>query len=252
MPVESEPIALAPHPALRDYYADASVKRVFLRNLFDRGARDYDFVERLLSWGKGSSYRREALTRAGLSAGMMMLDVGVGTGLVAREGIAIVGDPRLVIGLDPSAGMVAHAAEALHIPAILGVAEYLPVASEQFEFVSMGYALRHMGNVHLAFAEFFRVLRPGGRLCLLEITAPRRPLARLIMRAYMRGVVPMLTRFATGRKQSQLLWQYYWDTIDACVPPETLLEALKQSGFSHSKRYVELGIFSEYTATKPY
>ncbi len=61
----------------------------------------------------------------------------------------------------------------------------------------------------------------------------------------------MLTRLATGRKQSQLLWQYYWDTIDACVPPETLLDALKTSGFANVQRYVEFGIFSEYTAIKP-
>lgn len=251
MPTESEAIALAPHPAMRGYYADASAKRDFLTNIFDRAACDYDFVERLLSWGKGSSYRRQALTRAGLSAGMRMLDVGVGTGLVAREAIALLGDPRLVVGLDPSAGMVRHAADALHIPAILGVAENLPVASGHFEFVSMGYALRHLADVNQAFAEFFRVLRPGGRLCLLEITAPKRPLARFIMRAYMRGVVPMLTRFATGRRQSQLLWQYYWDTIDACIPPETLLDALERSGFAAAQRYLELGIFSEYTAIKP-
>ncbi len=180
-----------------------------------------------------------------------MLDVGVGTGLVARRGDRDRRRPEACNWAGSQHGMMAHAAEALHIPAILGIAENLPVASEQFEFVSMGYALRHLGNVHLAFAEFFRVLRPGGRLCLLEITAPRRPLARLIMRAYMRGVVPMLTRFATGRKQSQRLWQYYWDTIDTCVSPETLLEALEQSGFANSRRYVEFGIFSEYTATKP-
>jgi demethylmenaquinone methyltransferase/2-methoxy-6-polyprenyl-1,4-benzoquinol methylase len=182
---------------------------------------------------------------------MKMLDVGVGTGLVAREGITLVGDPRLVFGLDPSAGMVRQVGSTLKIQTILGVAEQLPITSGQFSFLSMGYALRHLADVNRAFAEFFRVLEPGGRLCILEITAPRRRLGRMLLRAYMRGLVPLLTRVATGREQSRLLWQYYWDTIDACVPPETLLHALRRAGFVDADRHVELGIFSEYTARKP-
>ncbi len=107
MPGESESIALAPHRVLREYYADATVKRDFLRKIFDGAARDYDLVEKLSSLGKGSAYRRQALVRAGLSAGMKMLDVGVGTGLVAREAIALVGDSKLVVGLDPARGWCA-------------------------------------------------------------------------------------------------------------------------------------------------
>ncbi len=251
MPCDPEALALAPHPALRHYYADTSVKSGFLRGIFDHTAPDYEFVERLLSWGTGSWYRRQALERAGLTAGMSMLDVGVGTGLVAREGVALTGDSKYVIGLDPSAGMVRQAANGLKIRAVLGVAERLPLASNHFSFLSMGYALRHLADVNVAFAEFFRVLRPGGRLCLLEITAPRHRIGRLIMRLYMRTLVPMLTRIATGREQSRLLWQYYWDTIDACVSPETLLNALREAGFVDAQRNVELGIFSEYTAIKP-
>lgn len=244
-------VVLPPHPELRAYYDGASVKRGFLRRIFDSGARDYDHVERLLSFGRGSEYRREALRRAGLRAGMRVLDVAVGTGLVAREEIGLTGDPRLVIGLDPSPGMLRQAVDALKIAAVIGVGEQIPMASDQFDFLSMGYALRHLSDLKRAFAEFHRVLRPGGRLCVLEITAPRNVVARALLRGYMRCIVPLLTRLTTGRGSSQLLWQYYWDTIEACLRPEAVMDALRNAGFDGVQRHDLFGIFSEYTASKP-
>jgi demethylmenaquinone methyltransferase / 2-methoxy-6-polyprenyl-1,4-benzoquinol methylase len=244
-------VELHPHPAMDAYYAGDSAKRGFLRGIFDVTAPDYDSVERMLSLGSGSWYRRRALMRAGLRAGMKVLDVAVGTGLVAREAIMLIGPEGHLIGLDPSAGMLQQAVASLNIQAILGVAEQLPMEDGQFDFLSMGYALRHLSDLHRTFAEFYRVLRPGGRLCLLEITAPKKALPRLFLRVHMRVVIPLLTRIATGRAASQVLWQYYWDTIEACVPPETLLDALTRAGFVESRRELSLGIFSEYTARKP-
>ena len=204
-----------------------------------------------MSFGSGSWYRRQALVRAGLQHGMRVLDVAVGTGLVAREGIALTGSPKLVIGLDPSAGMMRKAVAALKIAAIQGIGEQIPFAAGSFDFVSMGYALRHLNDLCRAFSEFFRVLRPGGRLCLLEITAPRNRVARSLLRGYLRCAVPLLTRVATGRASSQLLWQYYWDTIEACIQPHAIEAALKRAGFDRVQHNSELGIFSEYTAFKP-
>jgi demethylmenaquinone methyltransferase/2-methoxy-6-polyprenyl-1,4-benzoquinol methylase len=94
------------------------------------------------------------------------------------------------------------------------------------------------------------MLRPGGRLCVLEITAPRRWLGRVVLRGYMRCIVPLLTRVTTGRAQSQLLWRYYWDTIEACLPPEKVMEALRGAGFVDVQLHTELGMFSEYTGRK--
>ena len=242
---------LAPHRTLPEYYANPAVKREFLREIFDSTAAHYDQIERLLSLGSGRWYRGQALRRAGLGHGMRVLDVAVGTGLVAREEIAITGEARLVIGLDPSREMLRQAVRQLGIRAALGVAEQVPLESGEFEFVSMGYALRHLGDVRRAFAEFFRVLRPGGRVCVLEITTPRGWLSRRVLRSYMSWIVPALTRITTGSAASQRLWKYYWETIDACMPPERVIEALEEAGFEHARRSVALGIFSEFTAVKP-
>jgi demethylmenaquinone methyltransferase/2-methoxy-6-polyprenyl-1,4-benzoquinol methylase len=66
----------------------------------------------------------------------------------------------------------------------------------------------------------------------------------------MRCVVPLLTRFTTRRASSQLLWQYYWDTIEACVRPDAVVDALGEAGFGGVQCHKVFGIFSEYTARK--
>src|SRR5262249_54020755 len=78
----------------------------FVDELFDGAARHYNHIGRMLDLGSGPMYRRQALQRAGLKPGMRLLDVATGTGLVARGGAEIVGDPRRVIGIDPNSGML--------------------------------------------------------------------------------------------------------------------------------------------------
>jgi demethylmenaquinone methyltransferase / 2-methoxy-6-polyprenyl-1,4-benzoquinol methylase len=242
--------AIAPHAPLRHYYADERQHRSFLRTIFDEGAADYDRVEWLMALGTGSRYRGEALVRAGLQPGMKVLDVATGTGLVARQAAEIVGNPKLIFGLDPSAGMLAQARTNLSIHAVRATAEQLPLALHSFDFLSMGYALRHVADLSAAFAEFHRVLKPGGIVCILEITRPKSRLAMLLVRWYMRVIVPLLSRVACRGNKSPLLWKYYWDTIEACIPPTRVLEAMRAAGFADVKQRVQFGLFSEYTGKK--
>jgi demethylmenaquinone methyltransferase/2-methoxy-6-polyprenyl-1,4-benzoquinol methylase len=241
---------LAPHPALPKYYRAPDQKDDFVRRIFNDSAAQYDRVERMMALGSGPWYRRQALARAGLVPGMKCLDVAVGTGLTAREAVALVGDPSAVTGLDPSPGMLAQAARGLPIRLVVGRAECLPFPDGSFDFVSMGYALRHVSDVAVTMRELFRVLRPGGRVCVLEITRPDRLLARALVKCYMKTVVPWMSRLTAGGRRQQVLWQYYWDTIDACLPPGAIRQAMSGAGFAGVGRNVELGIFSEYTGSK--
>jgi len=243
----------APHAPLTDYYAGEADRAGFVRAIFDRTATDYDRVERLLAFGSGAWYRRQALLRAGLAPGMRVLDVGVGTGMVAREAVRIVGDASAVTGVDPSLGMMANA-RLPGVTLIEGRAEALPLPDASVDFVSMGYALRHIGDLSAAFREFHRVLKPAGRVCLLEITRPQGRLGRIALKAYMRGVVPVLARLAGASSETAKLWRYYWDTIEACEPPHRVLATLEAAGFSSVRRHIDakpLGIFSEYQAGRP-
>ena len=238
----------APHPPLPQYYRSEAERSGWVRAIFDRTAGDYDRVERVLGLGSGSRYRRRALRRAGLRSGMTVLDVGTGTGLVAREAAALVGDGSRVTGIDPSPGMVLHARVPPGVRLLPGSAEAIPAADGMADFVSMGYALRHISDLTKAFAEFRRVLRPGGCLCLLEITQPESVFGRALLKGYLHGLVPAVAAAISRHRDMAELMRYYWDTIEACVPPAAILDALRAAGFVEVERYVALGVFSEYRA----
>ena len=239
------------HPPLVDYYEAPDARRNWLRHTFDATAGDYDRMERMLGFGSGSWHRRQALLRAGLQRGMKIIDVGVGTGLVAREAAAVVGDPSLVTGVDPSPGMLQHAIVPAGVKLVEGSAEDLRFPDASFDFLSMGYALRHISDLTVAAREFSRVLRPGGLVSIIEITRPESRVGTLVLKAFMRGVVPTIARFAARSAETPKLWRYYWDTIESCVPPAGVLATLRDAGFERVERVVEFGIFSEYRARKP-
>ena len=135
---------------------------------------------------------------------------------------------------------------------VIGTAEAIPAAAETADFLCMGYALRHIADMSAALREFMRVLKPGGRICLLEITRPEGSVPRAVLKTYMRGVVPFLAAILGENADSPKLMRYYWDTIDACVAPGDILEAIRDAGFVGDYRHVEMGIFSEYCARKPF
>jgi demethylmenaquinone methyltransferase / 2-methoxy-6-polyprenyl-1,4-benzoquinol methylase len=239
---------LPPHPPLQRYYESDEQRRGRVDRWFDQAAGDYDWINRAMSFGSGGRYRRQALVRAGLATGMSLLDVGTGTGGVAAEGRRVVGPAGRVVALDPSLGMLL--AGVRHpVSRLRGMAEALPVATARFDMLSMGYALRHVADLRATFEEYRRVLRTGGRLLLLEITAPPPGWSRRLLGLYLGGVVPLVARFGRGGRASRELMEYYWDTIAHCVPPETILDALAEAGFTQPRRRIELGVFSEYTAT---
>ena len=249
-PQRARPASLPPHAPLPEYYSNEDEHERFVRQMFDATAVDYERVERLLAWGSGSWYRRQALRRAGLKQGMQVLDVGTGTGLLARQALELCGAQGSLIGVDPSAGMMAQASLP-RASMLQGRAEALPCVDAASDFLCMGYALRHLSDLDQALSEFLRVLRPGGRLLMLEITRPRSTLARWALKGYMRTLVPVAARLVTQRADTATLWRYYWDTIEACIAPSQVLEAMRRAGFVEIDQHVELGIFREYTACKP-
>lgn len=246
--IQQTPRSTTPHPVLPEYFTDEAQRRSFVRQIFDETAADYDRIERLTAFGSGAWYRHQALLRAGLAKGMRVLDVATGTGLVAREAVSIVGDPRLVTGYDLSAGMLAQLRNSLQIPAVQGRGEALPFADHQFDFLSVGYALRHFSDLNGVFREFRRVLKPGGRVLLLEMTVPESGMVRQLLKLQVRYVAPVLSKLFGRHGDMSKLYRYFWDTCESCVPPEKILAAMADAQLSDALRYVDLGVFSEYRA----
>lgn len=241
---------IAPHPKLVRYYAREAQRSGMVRNLFDEGAEHYEWICRMMSLGTGESYRRRALSAAGLEPGMRLLDVATGTGLVLRSASRLVGGSGLAIGLDPSSGMLRECRSRSDAPLLQGRGENLPLADASFDMVTMGYALRHVPDLRALFGEYHRVLKPGGRVLVLELTQPRSAPARWLNRLYLRTLVPGIARMGTGAPAARKMMHYFWDTIENCVPPEVIVSALRESGFADALRKVSGGVLSEYVGTK--
>ena len=239
-----------PHPTLTDYYPDEPGRKRFVSWLFDETAHNYDWIIRVMSFGSGTWYRGDALRRVGLGPGMRVLDVACGTGPVAAAALRRVGPQGRVVAIDPSRGMLRETRMRVPVPLIQADAEHLPVLGDQFDVVSMGYALRHVADLDRTFREYLRVLRPEGRVLILEMTPPRSRLGRVLTRFYLGKVVPQIARIGTRSQDSHTLMRYFWDTIENCVPPDEILDVLRRVGFHKVQRKVFFGLFSEYSGTK--
>ncbi|PYQ32159.1 MAG: dimethylmenaquinone methyltransferase [Acidobacteria bacterium] len=238
---------LAPHTPLTDYYGDPSQREHYVREIFDETAPWYDWAIRFMSFGSGSWYRREALKRIGLKPGMRLLDIATGTGVVARAAAEVTNDGRAIVGIDASIGML-HSGH-VQSAKVQGAAEAIPIRSQSFDALTIGFALRHFADLRAVFEECHRVLRPGGRVLILEITAPESRIPRALLGAYMGRILPAAIRIRTRSARAAELFRYYWDTTRDCVRPDVILDALRAAGFADVQRNVELGIFSEYSGT---
>lgn len=243
--------ALKPDARMEQYFSSDEERRRMTKTLFDEAAPGYDAAESLTGLGSGAWYRREVLVRNGLTTGMTLLDVAAGTGLVTVPGAELVGPAGRVIALDPSPGMLAELRKKITVDTLEGYAEAIPLPEGQVDFVSMGYALRHVGDLHKAFTEYLRVLRPGGKVCIMEISRPRSRLLRSVLWFHISVMVPLLARLTGRHADVKRLWAYYGDTIEAALDPDTIQDALRRAGFTDVACSVSLGIFREYTGTKP-
>lgn len=242
-------IPLAPHPVLTRHYSSAAERVHYIRQLFNHTAADYDHINSWMSFGHGEQYRKEALIRAGIKDGDTVLDCAAGTGVIAAHAQSLVGNTGQVIALDPSPAMLTIAQQRGVHCTVIGIAEYLPLPDNSVDLITMGYALRHVADLSVTFQEFARVLRPGGRLLILEMVPPPTRFGRIMSQFYLKHLVPTLAWLMTRRRDARRLMQYYWDTIDQCVAPAVVMTALETAGFIAVTRTVQLGLLTEYTAT---
>jgi demethylmenaquinone methyltransferase/2-methoxy-6-polyprenyl-1,4-benzoquinol methylase len=243
--------ALPPHPVLERFYAEPAERQSVVNRLFDDTARHYDRITGLMSFGTGAGYRRAVLRRIGVGPGSRVLDIACGTGQVSAAALRLVGPAGLVVGVDPSEGMRRVAESRRGIRVLEGTADRLPVGDASFDVVVMGYAMRHAADLMGAFREMRRVLRPGGTVAILEITPPEGAAARSVLRVYLKHIVPPSSLLVTGSRRAMELMSYYWESIEKCVSPAAILDAMARAGLEAPTRHRTLGIFNEYVARVP-
>jgi len=243
---------LVPHPPLKVYYAKETERRRFVSQLFDDTAGEYDQIVSSMFFGSGAWYRKQALIRAGLTAGMQVLDVATGSGQVAQSAILLAGQTGRVIGLDRSWQMLKEAKKRVTMPLVQAGADQLPFADNSFDFLSMSYALRHLDDLHQTFREYLRVLKPGGIMLILDLTKPQSRLYFRLIRFYLKNFIPFFrTQLGSGTQRSGTLMKYFSDTVEHCVSPTDIIDSILTTGFINAKTIRFFGIFSEYIAIKP-
>jgi demethylmenaquinone methyltransferase / 2-methoxy-6-polyprenyl-1,4-benzoquinol methylase len=248
--VQASSGTLRPHRDLPQFYESRSKRAEFVMRLFDDTARYYDRISSVLSFGSCKAYRKMAMRRAGLKPGMRLLDVATGTGLAAEAALGLGVPASDIIGLDPSAGMLRENKKLRPIALVQGRGEKLPFPDEMFDFISMTYALRHVEDLGVLFNEFRRVLKPGGRVLILEITRPESRVGFALGRLYLDRILPAITRVMTGNEEAGRLMKFYWATIAECVPPQTILSALTSSGLTEVNRRKTGSMLSDYSARR--
>jgi demethylmenaquinone methyltransferase/2-methoxy-6-polyprenyl-1,4-benzoquinol methylase len=187
--------------------------------MFDRIARRYDLLNRILSVGLDRRWRRRAVAALAPRPGERFLDLATGTADVALQ--ILRREPEAtVVGLDPSRAMLAIGAAkaraagvAGKLTLIPGDARELPFPDATFDGVIIAFGIRNVPDRSLALAEMARVLRQGGRAVILELNEPRNALARL----HVHRIVPMLGALLSGAAE----YRYLQRSIAAFPPPET-------------------------------
>ena len=216
--------------------------------MFDRIAARYDFLNRVLSFGADIGWRRRAIARAEIRPGAGVLDVGAGTGDLS---FAAAARGAHVVALDLSAGMLAVLARRANdtqrsrIEPLVGSAESLPLPDASVERIVSGFAVRNVGDLARALAEFKRVLRPGGRAVVLELSHPPSPaFARLY--AFYLSFLPPLAMLLGGDSRA---YRYLPESLRSFPGADRLAQLLREAGFARvSFERLTLGVAAIHIA----
>jgi demethylmenaquinone methyltransferase/2-methoxy-6-polyprenyl-1,4-benzoquinol methylase len=198
-----------------------------VRRLFDTISPRYDLVNRVMTFGMDLGWRRRTVRELALPAGSLVYDLACGTGDLCRELVAAGYRP---VGFDFSHGMLRAART--DAPLVEADILRLPVRDGAADGATCGFALRNVVSLEDLFAELARVVRPGGRIALLETAEPQGRLLRVGHRVYFRGVVPAIGGLLSDREAYS-----YLPRSTAYLPPTNeLLSMLRAAGFPDARR----------------
>jgi len=204
--------------------------------MFDRIAPRYDRLNRLLSFGTDIGWRRRAASLARLGEGERALDIGSGTGDLSFSLLATSAASATVIGVDVSARMLAISrAHAMRLRlgdryrTLLASAEELPLPDASIDRIVSGFTLRNIGDLARALRELRRVLRPGGRAVLLELSHPANAAFAAAYHLYFDHVLPPLAVALGGDADA---YRYLPRSLRAFPGAEALADLMRESGFA--------------------
>ena len=238
-------------------YREQGSKREQVEQMFDTIAPAYDFMNRAMTLGIDRWWRRMAVKRvkrhlAGIKA-PRLLDVATGTGDFALQLHQSL-QPQSIVGIDLSQGMLEVARRKVADKGIATITFQqadcleLPFPDASFDAVTVAFGVRNFEALDQGYRQMLRVLRPGGMLCVVELSTPRNPVVRWFYDIYTLHIIPFLGKLKSGDASA---YRYLPLSIAAVPQGEQMLELMRQAGFDHvHARTLTLGTCSIYTACR--
>lgn len=217
--------------------------------MFNEIAPTYEVVNRVLSAGRDAYWRRKAVAMAKIEPIDRVLDLACGTGDFARAFADA--DPAVIVGSDFAERMLALAVShpSPRCRWCRGDALSLPFADESFTVVSCAFGVRNFQNLSVAFNEMHRVLKPGGRVVILEFTMPSSRILGSAYSFYFRRILPRAARFISGDRSGA--YDYLPQSVGSFISVVGLKRELESAGFvSLESKSLTIGIVTVYLARK--
>jgi demethylmenaquinone methyltransferase / 2-methoxy-6-polyprenyl-1,4-benzoquinol methylase len=220
----------------------------YVNRTFINIAKHYDFMNRLMSGGADLRWRKEAIQLAEIKPADHVLDIGAGTGDLTRAARSSTLENELIAS-DFTYTMLTQKNDWHGIDRLNADALQMPFSDACFDVILSGFLLRNVGNVDNALQEQFRMLKPGGRVVVLDTTKPRKSLLLPFVNFYLNKVIPALGVVITGNKEA---YTYLPRSTQNFLRAEALAEKLENAGFSQVRFRIRMfGSVAIHHAIKP-
>ncbi|GEO03055.1 demethylmenaquinone methyltransferase [Adhaeribacter aerolatus] len=235
-------------------YKDAQAgKKSQVAQMFNSIAGKYDFLNHFLSAGIDIYWRKQAVKVMGQNKPALLLDIATGTGDFAIEALQL--KPQKIIGVDISEGMLAVGREKIKkknltdkIELQLGDSENLAFAENTFDGAMAAFGVRNFENLPQGLSEMYRVLKPGGRIVVLEFSKPRAFPFKQVYNFYFKNILPVFGKLIS---KDQAAYTYLPESVQAFPDGQDFINILKQVGFKNTQWHsLTFGISSIYTGLK--
>ena len=233
-------------------FTDPGAKRKFVRGMFDGIAGTYDLLNHLLSAGIDVVWRRKTVDLLDPQPKWQVLDLATGTGDLGFE-VAGRDDTIEVTGADVSVGMLrrGYAKERLRserLAFLAGDAEGLPFPDAMFDGVTIGFGIRNVAELSKGLNEIYRVLKPGGRVAILEFSRPATPILKGIYFLYFKRILPLVGKMISRDPKA---YTYLYESVMLFPEGEVFCQHLSDAGLTSIKQVrLTFGIASIYIGHK--
>ena len=242
------------HDEIRPFSKSEEEKRLQVEHMFDDIAPKYDFMNRFLSLGIDVQWRKKAIKRLGKAAPKHILDVATGTGDVAIMTYHML-KPEQIIGVDISQGMLQVGREKIEKAGLSAQIELrqadstaLPFEDNSFDAITVAFGVRNFQDLEKGLSEMRRVLKPGGRLSVLEFSRPHNPIFKGLYKFYMDVVTPNVGKLVSQNKEA---YSYLNESAKAFPERNDFVKILNSVGFKDTLyKPLTMGICCIYEGVK--